>query len=58
MKSRILSIICKITPIICSFAIAASTMATNECKRTYYQEKEPDNLADFSKRQSSTHMIH
>ena len=47
--SRILHLLVKLNPIICSLVVSTSALASNVCRRSFYQEKEPEGLAEFKK---------
>ncbi|MBR6221844.1 MAG: cyclic lactone autoinducer peptide [Lachnospiraceae bacterium] len=36
--------------LLCSLAFVSATLATNSCTYRWYQEKEPEGLAEFAKR--------
>ena len=49
MLGRLYHIVAKNAMIICAVAMAGSTFASNNCTLIWYQDKEPEGLAEFAK---------
>ena len=49
MYPKVFNLLVKVYPVICSLVVTTSTLSTNECVKWFYQEKEPEGLAEFVK---------
>ncbi len=50
MKRIFDRLLSKLNPQLCSIALVAISVASQECRKKYYQPKEPEGLAEFVKR--------
>ena len=48
MYPKVLNLLVKVYPVICSLVVKTSTLSTNECVKLFYQEKEPEGLVEFA----------